>query len=278
MDQTGKTVRVARDEYPDFPGLLGDRPMSVIQTPWNSRLIGYWTYDESYGYRLRDEEIPGTDHHFENMRTTHDYHQQGRPCKFWGPDGSPPITSGYAALCYNSEHARELPPNASDVIMPSISAPWTRPQWDKGFVTDYRPWAAPFAPRRDSASATDAAKQAESTASYPPQRAANASYTASNPAISQQQDYTAPATLFELVQSSSEDSADGVRRRAAGLQTELDDLNYKIAELDLERKRHIKEYQRFGRQGKNLRNRRKKLEKQLDALVSTEPPVAMEFR
>ena len=47
MDQKGKFARAARDEYPDFPGLLCDRPMSVIQTPWNSKLISYWTRDES---------------------------------------------------------------------------------------------------------------------------------------------------------------------------------------------------------------------------------------
>ncbi|KAL1644327.1 hypothetical protein SLS61_008834 [Didymella pomorum] len=199
MDQKGKVARAARAEYPDLPGLLGNRPMSVIQTPWNSNSISYWTHDESsvIGYRLRDG-------------------------------------------------------------------------WDKGFVTDYRHWAAPFIPRRDSASIINAVKQVESTAHYPPQRAANASYTASNPAISQQQNYTAPVTLFELVQSSSEDSVDGIRRRVAGLQTELDDLNFKIAELDLERKRLIIEYQRTGKHGKYLKNRRNDREKELAALISLE--------
>lgn len=161
--------------------------------------------------------------------------------------------------------------------MPNVSAPHTRPRWDKGFVTDYRPWATPFVPRRDSASAVNAAKPAEPTAYCPSQRAANVSYTAPNPAIPQPEDHNAPATLSELVQSSFEDSAEGVRRYAAALETELDRLNYKIVELDLERKRHIKEYQRIGKHGKNLKNRRKNLEKQRAALISTELPVAMEF-
>lgn len=87
-----------------------------------------------------------------------------------------------------------------------------------------------------------------------------------------------PATLLELVQSSSQDSGDGVRQHAVALQIELDALNYKIAELNLERKRHIKEYQRLGRHGKNLKNRRENLEKQRDAMMSMGPPVAMKYR
>lgn len=53
MDQKGKVARAARAEYPDLPGLLGNRPMSVIQTPWNSNSISYWTHNESsvIGYR-----------------------------------------------------------------------------------------------------------------------------------------------------------------------------------------------------------------------------------
>jgi hypothetical protein len=51
MDQEGKDVKMARDEYANSPGLLGDRPMSVIETPWNTKLISFWTYDESGGYK-----------------------------------------------------------------------------------------------------------------------------------------------------------------------------------------------------------------------------------
>ena len=52
------------------------------------------------------------------------------------------------------------------------------------------------------------------------------------------------------------------------LQAELDDLNFKIAEVDLERKRLIKEYQRTGKHGKNLKNRRKRLENEREAMMS----------
>lgn len=65
-----------------------------------------------------------------------------------------------------------------------------------------------------------------------------------------------PAALSERVELSFEDSKDGVRRHAAVLQTELDPLNCKIAESDLERQRHIKGYQRIGKNGKDLRNMR----------------------
>lgn len=190
------------------------------------------------------------------------------------------MTARAAAVRYNGELARysEPPPNASDVIMPGVSAAYTLARRSNGLAFDYTPWVVPFVPRQDTARANHAAKLVEHTAYFPPQRAGNTLYTASDPAIPCHEYQIAPATLSELVNSSFEDSKQGARRHAAVLQTELDALNCKIAELDLERKRHIKEYQRIGKNGKNLRNMRTDLEKQRDALMGAESGIAMGYR
>lgn len=51
MDKEDQDVRAVRDDHTDFLGLLGDSPMTVVETPGNTKLINFWTYDRSDGYR-----------------------------------------------------------------------------------------------------------------------------------------------------------------------------------------------------------------------------------
>lgn len=51
MDKEDKDVRVAHNPYADFPGLLADKPMTVVETPWNTKLISYWTRDTLDGQK-----------------------------------------------------------------------------------------------------------------------------------------------------------------------------------------------------------------------------------
>ncbi|KAF3034153.1 hypothetical protein E8E12_004266 [Didymella heteroderae] len=292
MDQEGKEsrqVRAARDERVDYFSMLGHWPMTVVEIGNNTKLISFWTHNESMGYRLHHQEIPSTDYRFSLLRPTHA--MPPRPAKkmskFWGPDGPPPLNP--KSIAYQHNFMVGPAPETTSAVRPDIGVPFSTIQFTKSAASGLESSVASSVSHRHLPSAVkqsrtdgvfeilglhatravNVTKPAERTAYRVSRYGDDVLNTASTTTISRKDDHVTPATLFDLVQSSSEDSTTGIYQHAAVLQMELDTLNYKIAELDLERKQTIKDYQRLGKFGKNLRNRRKDLERRRDEVIRT---------